>query len=183
METDSVRVRAEQRAARRRLIEDLRASPAPNPLKIAAYGLGAGAGTVVVNGLLYMLLFGVVGTLLHRWKGEAVLTGFTVPLFALFLGSLFWNAIITAVFAVLYHVLCRLFPRAAGPGGGIAFMLAVSLVLQVVGSMLSSPIQASHALRAFGFVSALVSSLIVGAVIGQAELFERKPPLPLGRGL
>jgi hypothetical protein len=172
METGSAR--SQQRLARQRFIEELRAAPPPSAFKLALYGAGAGVAAMVVHGLLYLLIFGVVGGLLARWKGQTVLVGYPWPLFPMFLSGLLTSSVFTAIQAVLYHFLCRVFPRAAGPAGGIGFTLALLLVLQVVSYVLW-PVLVSGTLRAFGVLSGLATAVVVGAVIGQAELFERKP--------
>jgi uncharacterized membrane protein YeaQ/YmgE (transglycosylase-associated protein family) len=183
MEHDAaLAAREEPRVARRRVIEELRASPAPSPFKIALYGLAAGAAAAAVIGLLYLLVFGVVGSLLARWRGDEVLTGYPGPLFPQFIGALFFNAIWGAVVAVQYHLLCHFFRRAASPMGGIGSVLVVSVVVTLVIQLggYSAPLRLSIAARVFGYVGSLVWALIVGAVVGQAELFERKPSGPLG---
>jgi hypothetical protein len=173
--------RTERRIARRRFIEALRASPAPSAFRIALYGFGAGAGAAAVLGLLYLISFGAIGSVLSRWTGEPVLTGYPGPLFPLFIGTLFSNSVSTAVLSLPYHFLCRYFPRLAGLSGGIGFSLAVWLVLQPIGSVMraSAPLQISSDLRVFVLVGSLVSVCIAGAVIGQAELFERKLPVSI----
>src|SRR6188474_671944 len=87
--------RMAERRARRRLIEELRCSPPPSVFKIILYGLGAGTGAATITGLLYLLLFGVLGTLLDRFSTEPVLVGYKGPLLPTFASSLFWNSVTT----------------------------------------------------------------------------------------
>jgi hypothetical protein len=166
------------RANQRRAVEQLRASPPPSFINVALHGLGAGAAAGTVSGLLYAVLFGVVGYGLSRWTGSSVLTGYSGPLFPLFLGTLAWTSLYGGALSLPYHFLCRLFPRLAGLAGGIGFLLGAGLLVTVAASAMLGPpvgLQLSGALRAFNTVSGLVSALIIGAVIGQAELFERTP--------
>ena len=174
----TVAARAVPQAMRQRAIEQLRASPPPSFVKVALHGLGAGAAAATVTGLLYTVLFGVIGYGLNRWTGSTVLVGYSGPLFPLFIGTLAWTSLFGGVLSLPYHFLCRLVPRLAGLGGGIVFLLGASLLVQsvalaVLGSAASAGIQLPTAVNVFSIITGMVSNLIIGAVIGQAELFER----------
>jgi hypothetical protein len=171
------------RRARQRLIEELRCSPPPSVFRIILYGLGAGAGAATFTGLLYLLFFGVMGTVLHRFWAEQVLVGYRGPLLVMFASSLFWNGLTTAILSVPYHFLCRPFPRLAGPLGATAILAAEMFAVWIAATSVlgPAPIEYSNALRVFVAVNIVPSSLIIGGVIGYAELFERRlsrPPLP-----
>ena len=172
--------RMAERSARQRLIEELRCSPPPSVFKIILYGLGAGAGAATITGLLYFLLFGVLGTLLHRFWTEPVLVGYKGPLLLTFAASLFWNGVTTAILSVPYHFLCRPFPRMAGPVGAIGFLAAETFAVWLAATAVlgPAPIEYSNALRVFVALNVVPSILIVGGVIGQAELFERRLSAP-----
>jgi hypothetical protein len=168
--------RMAERRARQRVIEELRGSPPPSVFKIILYGLGAGAGAATFTGLLYFLIFGVLGTLLHRFWAEPVLVGYKGPLLLTFAASLFWNGVTTAILSVPYHFLCRPFPRLAGPPGAIGILAAETFALWLAATALlgPAPFEYSNALRAFVALNVVASTLIVGGVIGHAELFERR---------
>jgi hypothetical protein len=170
-------VRLSDRDVRRQFVLQLRQSPPPGTLKLALHGLWAGAASTTVVGLMYVIVFGVVFQLLGRWQAGLRLTGYSGLLLPLFVGSLVWSAAWSAILASIYHVVCRVFPRLAGVPGAIGFMVAASLVsaLAVQSMWTSAPIQLSYAVRVFGFAGSLVSSAIVGAVVGYVELFDRKP--------
>ena len=172
--------RMAEHRARRRLVEELRCSPPPSVFKITLYGLGAGTGAATITGLLYLLLFGVLGTLLDRFSTEPVLVGYKGPLLPTFASSLFWNGVTTAILSVPYHFLCRLFPRLAGPLGAIGFLGAETFAVWVAATALlgPAPIEYSTALRVFVALSVAPTILIGGGVIGYAELFERRLPAP-----
>jgi len=167
--------RRSERSARQHLIEELRRSPAPSVFKIILYGLGAGAGAATFTGLLYFLVFGVLGTLLLRFWTEPVLVGYKGPLLLTFASSLFWNGVTTAILSVPYHFLCRPFPILAGPLGAIGVLAAETFAVSLVGTTVlgPAPIEYTNALRAFVTLSPVPSILIAGGVIGHAELFER----------
>lgn len=165
-----------ERSARQRLIAELRRSPPPSVFRIILYGFGAGAGAATCTGLLYFLIFGVLGTLLHRFWTEPVLVGYKGPLLVTFISSLLWNGVITAILSVPYHFLCRPFPRLAGPLGAIGVLAAESFAfwLATTAVLGPAPIEYTNALRAFATLSPIPSILIIGGVIGHAELFERR---------
>jgi len=165
-----------ERNARQHLIEELRRSPPPSVFRIILYGLGAGAGAATFTGLLYFLIFGVLGTLLPRfWTGPA-LVGYKGPLLLTFASSLFWNAVTTAILSVPYHFLCRPFPRLAGPFGAVSILAVETFAVSLAGTAVlgPAPIEYTNALRAFVTLSPIPSILIAGGVIGHAELFERR---------
>ena len=176
--------RMAERSARQRLIEELRGSPPPSVFRIILYGLGAGAGAATSTGLLYLLFFGVLGTLLHRFWAEPVLVGFKGPLLVTFITSLFSSGVMTAILAVPYHFLCRAFPRLAGPRGAIVVLAAEGLAawLASAAALGPAPIEYTNALRVFVALNLVPSSLIIGGVIGHAELFERRLSAPAATG-
>ena len=175
--------RMAERSARQRVIEALRGSPPPSVFTIILYGLGAGAGAATFTGLLYFLFFGVLGTLLHRIWTEPVLVGYKGPLLLTFASSLFWNAVMTAILTVPYHFLCRPFPRLAGPLGATGVLAAETFAvwLAATAALGPAPIEYSNALRTFVALNVVPSILIVGGVIGHAELFERRLSAPAAR--
>jgi hypothetical protein len=154
----------------------MRASRPPSVFNVVLHGLGAGAAATTVNGLVYAVVFGVIGDSVHRWTGSTILAGYPGPLFPLFLGTLFSGALSGGVVSLPYSVLCRFFPHLAGLAGGIGFLIAVGGLMRVLAPAIwgSAPIQCPGALGVFVSVTSLVSTVIVGAVIGQAELVERE---------